>query len=135
MVTTAVDQTLSCTIGDLDANHPVYVTWTAPDGGAVTKSSIGKDYEINDGEVDKAGFQHANLTIKEAKMREFSGQTSFAYMCSVRSVQYTPSPKSDITVPADILKLSKYSIKKAMTDPYPKWRGSIFSPFQLQSFF
>ncbi|XP_063685965.1 uncharacterized protein LOC134819758 [Bolinopsis microptera] len=119
LVTTAVDQTLSCTIGDLDANHPVYVTWTEPDGGAVSKSSIGEYYEIDDGEVDKAGIQHATLTIKEAKMREFSGQTSFVYTCSVRSVQYNtlePSPSSDIVVSADILTLNVEPVSSQVED-------------------
>ena len=107
-VTTAVDQTLTCTIGELDnSGTPVTVTWTDPSNGAV---SDGSDYVLAQGTVDGSGVQNAELTIKAGKLASFSGQASFTYKCSVG---YSGSPASaPIDVVANVLTFGKSNLSK-----------------------
>ena len=99
-VTTAVDQTLTCVIEELDTNGtPVTVTWEDPTDTLVGDSDT-TNYVLSQGEV-QSGVQNAELTVKAAKLASFSGQSSFTYKCSV---QYSGSPaSSDIDVVANVL--------------------------------
>ena len=99
-VTTAVDQTLTCVIEELDTNGtPVTVTWKDPTDTVVGDSDT-TNFVLSQGEV-QSGVQNAELTVKAAKLASFSGQSSFTYKCSV---QYSGSPaSSDIDVVANVL--------------------------------
>ena len=104
-VTTAVDQTLTCTINGLTANGAAAtVEWKDPNGKKVADDM---DYEINNGRPDSSGTQSAELTIKAAKLdRDFASETSFTYTCSVKSGLYTNSPSSpQFEIVAEVLKL------------------------------
>ena len=93
-VTTAVDQTLTCRISELDASgSPVIVTWTDPDGIAVQESDT-TNYGLVQGTVNSDGIQSALLTIKTPKLVEFAEVGSFTYKCSVKSSLYPDSPSS-----------------------------------------
>ncbi|KAL5250884.1 hypothetical protein ACHWQZ_G016582 [Mnemiopsis leidyi] len=100
-VTTAVDQTLTCTIGELDASGtPVTVTWKDSSDATVSNSDT-SNYVLVEGTVDGSGEQNAVLTIKSAKLASYSAQASFTYKCSV---QYSGSPAStEIDVVANVL--------------------------------
>ena len=108
-MTTAVDQTLTCTIGELDANGAaVTVSWKDPSGNVVSASDI-PNYELTPGAVDGSGVQNAELKIKAQKMGTFSSQTTFTYKCSVTSSQYPGSPASeDVDVVANVLTFGKF---------------------------
>ena len=96
-VTTAVEQTLTCIISELDANGtPVTVTWRDPDDNAVSEADT-SNYSLFPGTVDSNGVQNARLTIAALKLAEFSGLTTFTYKCSA---QYSGSPASP---PADVV--------------------------------
>ena len=104
-VTTAVDQTLTCTINGLTANGAAAtVEWKDPNGKKVTDDM---DYDINNGRPDSSGTQSAELTIKAAKLdQDFASETSFTYTCSVKSGLYTNSPSSpQFEIVAEVLKL------------------------------
>ncbi|XP_063690850.1 uncharacterized protein LOC134823350 [Bolinopsis microptera] len=93
-VTTDADQTLTCTIEDLDANQAaVAVTWKDPNEAEVADSDT-TNYVLIPGTVDGEGIQNAQLTIKQAKMAAYAEETSFTYKCSVTSSQYSDSPSS-----------------------------------------
>ena len=114
-VTTAVDQTLTCTIGELDVGGtPVNVVWKDPDGLTVSVSDT-TNYVISQGRVDGTGIQLAELTIKAAKLADFAAVSSFTYKCSVTSSQYANSPaSSDVNVVAKVLELGKIQTKAAI---------------------
>ena len=99
-VTTAVDQTLTCVIEELDTNGtPVTVTWKDPTDTVVEDSDT-TNYVLSQGEV-QSGVQNAELTVKAVRLASFSGQSSFTYKCSV---QYSGSPaSSNIDVVANVL--------------------------------
>ena len=105
-ITTAVDQTLTCNIGGLDANGtPATVTWKDNAGTEVEESDT-SNYGLDHGLVDGSGNQVAVLTIKAAKLAAFVSLSSVTYTCSVKSSQYTDSPASeDLDVIAHILKI------------------------------
>ena len=106
-MTTAVDQTLTCSIGGLTANGAAAtVVWKDPDGTTVTDDD---DYDISNGTPDGSGAQSAELTIRAAKLKiAFSGKTSLTYKCAVKSGLYTDSPaSSDVDVVANIAKFGK----------------------------
>ena len=104
-MTTDVDQTLTCKIGELDDSHPVTVAWKDPDDAAVSDSDT-NNYGLSQGEVDGSGNQEAVLTIKPAKLLSFGSDSTFTYKCSVTSSQYSDSPaSSEIDVVANVLKL------------------------------
>ena len=109
MVTTAVDQTLTCTIGELDVigGTLVNVVWKDPDDLTVSVSDT-TNYVVSQGRVDGTGIQLAELTIKAAKLADFAAESSFTYKCSVTSSQYADSPaSSDVNVVAKVLELGK----------------------------
>ena len=108
MVTTAVDQTLTCSIGELDVGGtPVNVVWKDPDGLTVSVSDT-TNYVVSQGRVDGTGIQLAELTIKAVKLADFAAESSFTYKCSVTSAQYADSPAStDVNVVAKVLELGK----------------------------
>ena len=108
-MTTAVDQTLTCTIGELDANgDAVTVTWKDPSGNVVSASDT-PNYELTPGTVDGSGVQNAELKIKAGKLADFSSQSTFTYKCSVTSSQYPGSPASaDVDVVANVLTFGKF---------------------------
>ena len=96
-VTTAVEQTLTCIIGELDANGtPVTVKWRDPDDNKVSEADS-SNYSLFPGAVDSNGVQNAKLTITALKLAEFSSLTTFTHKCSV---QYSGSPAS---LPADVV--------------------------------
>ena len=104
-ITLAVEQTLACNIGDLDASKPVTVTWTESDGKAVAN---GDDYSIAQGTVDGSGNQISVLTIKTAKLKTFTSPSSVTYKCSVKSSLYATSPTSaNVDVVGNVLKFGK----------------------------
>ncbi|XP_063683571.1 uncharacterized protein LOC134818085 [Bolinopsis microptera] len=113
LVTTAVDQTLTCTIGELDVGGtPVNVVWKNPDGLTVSVSDT-TNYLVSQGTVNSAGIQLAELTIKAAKLPAFVDQPTFTYKCSVSSSQYTESPASTaVDVVANILKMEVNAVNK-----------------------
>ena len=111
-ITTAVDQTLTCTIGGLDANSgtPATVTWK-DNVGDVVEISDTQNYGLEQGSVDGSGNQVAELTIKAAKLAAFTSLSSVTYKCSVKSGQYADSPTSDyVDIVANILKLGECNI-------------------------
>ena len=104
-----MEQTLTCTIGGLDASHPVEVVWEDPDSGTVSDTDTG-NYSVAQGSVDADGIQNAVLTIKPVKLTSLvsGGSTSFTYTCSVKSTQYGSSPASDaVDVVANVLSLGR----------------------------
>ena len=106
-VTTAVDQTLTCTIGDLDGKA-VTVTWKDPSDKPVSAGDT-TNYALDPGTVDGTGKQDAVLTVRTNKLSSFT--TSFTYQCSVTSSQYPGSPSSnEVAVKANILTLGKSSL-------------------------
>ena len=101
-ITTTKDETLTCTIGELDASGTaVTVSWKDPEGGAVSESDT-TNYELTEGTVSSEGIQLAELVIKSAKLAGFSDQDSVTYTCSVRSSLYPDSPVVDHAVVAKI---------------------------------
>ncbi|XP_063675242.1 uncharacterized protein LOC134811997 [Bolinopsis microptera] len=112
-INTAVDQTLTCNIGGLDASGtPATVTWK-DNAGAEVETSDTSNYGLEQGSVDGSGNQVAVLTIKTAKLAAFASPSSVTYKCSVKSSQYTNSPASEeVDVIADILKLEFESVNK-----------------------
>ena len=104
-ITLAVEQTLACNIGDLDASQPVTVTWAESAG---TPVADGDDYSIAQGTVDGSGNQISVLTIKTAKLKTFTSPSSVTYKCSVKSSLYATSPASaNVDVVGNVLKFGK----------------------------
>ena len=101
-VTTAIDQTITCTISELTVTpdtYPATVTWKSPEG--VIISSDNEDYTLNPGTPSSFGVQSAKLTIKPGVLKELEPRSVF--QCSVRSGEYPQSPDSpffdvDVTV-------------------------------------
>ena len=86
------DQTLTCTIGDLDDGQEVTVTWRkTADGDALLND--GTNYDIVQGTVSAGGIQNSVLTIKTPILDTLSGPT-FTYKCSATSSQYPESAES-----------------------------------------
>jgi hypothetical protein len=106
-VTTAVDQTLTCSIRGLDLRGtPATVSWKDPSGATVIESDT-ESYTLDQGKINSEGIQSAVLTIKKAKLEAaFLGKGSFTYKCSVKSSLYPDSPAaSDLEAVATILTL------------------------------
>ena len=100
-----MDQTLTCTIGDLEQTHPVIVSWEDPDGNAVLETD-NTNYSFSQGTVSNDGIQSATLTIKTPKLTNFADQESFAYKCLVTSSLYPESsPVVEHEVMATVLTL------------------------------
>ena len=109
-VTTAVEQTLTCTVRELDVTaDPVTITWKDPTGAEVEESDT-TNYAVNQGAIDDSGVQNAVLTIKPAKLTSFSSQATFTYKCAVKSSQYPTSPaSSEIDVVANVLTFGEFT--------------------------
>ena len=117
-VTTAVDQTLTCTIRGLTANGgAATVVWEDPDGVTVADNA---EYDVSNGTPDSSGTQTAELTIKAAKLTsDFANESSFTYKCAVKSSLYPNSPTTtDIDVVANVLKLGNRRISKLVNMVY-----------------
>ena len=106
-------QILTCNIGGLDPNGtPATVTWKDNDDAEVLIGDTA-NYGFSRGSVDGNGNQVAELTIKAAKLADFTSLSSVTYKCSVKSGQYTDSPASgDINVTATILTLGEPTISR-----------------------
>ena len=105
LVTVSVEQTLTCTISELDLNGEVVVTWRETSGG--TPLINDDNYGIEQGTVNATGIQDSVLTIKAAKMSTLSGP-SFTYKCSARSGQYPTSAEStELDVVANVATFGK----------------------------
>ena len=92
-VTTAIDQTLTCSIEGLTVSpkkYPVSVTWKDPDGTEILPDNA--NYVIKAGTLDDSGTQLAELTIKPVQLRKLASLSTF--QCSVQSGQYPSSPRT-----------------------------------------
>ena len=92
LVLDGTEQTLTCTIGDLDDGQEVVVTWRETTNG-VNLDIDGTNYGVVQGTVDASGNQDSILTIKQNKITTLSG-SSFTYKCSATSSQYPESSES-----------------------------------------
>ena len=89
--TTAVDQTLTCNIGDV--TQAVDVTWKNSDGGDVTNDVGG--YTITKGTVAAEGnTQASTLTITAATLASLTTSSPLTWKCAAKSTLYTDSAKS-----------------------------------------
>ena len=103
-ITTAIDQTLTCTIEGLSPSATATtVIWRDPEGNTVVDN---EGYDLTQGTVDSHGSQIAVLTVKAAALASFIGKSSLTYKCSVRSGLFPDSPSSSyLDVVATILTL------------------------------
>ena len=88
--TTAVDQTLTCNIGDV--TQAVDVTWKDQDGGDITHNQGG--YTINKGTVNGSNVQVSTLTIAAATLGALDTSSPLTWKCAARSKLYPDSEKS-----------------------------------------
>lgn len=113
-ITTAVDQTLTCLIGELTVTpekQPVSVRWKDPEGNIIL--STNENYVTSPGTLDSSGTQSALLTIKPEQSRKLA--TSSIYQCSVKSRQYPDSPDTEFI---DLKVTVKKSIGKYFSFPF-----------------
>ena len=105
--TTAVDQTLTCNIGDV--TQAVDVTWKNSDGGDVTNDVGG--YTITKGTVAAEGnTQASTLTITAATLGALAETSSpLTWKCAAKSTLYPDSAKSaDSNVVVTFLTYGKF---------------------------
>ena len=89
--TTAVDQTLTCNIGDV--TQAVDVTWKNNADGDVTSGAGG--YTITKGTVDENYIQASTLTITAATLGGLADTSSpLTWKCAAKSTLYPNSVKS-----------------------------------------
>ena len=88
--TTAVDQTLTCNIGDV--TQAVDVTWKDKDGGDITHNQGG--YTINKGTGNGSNIQVSTLTIAATKLGALDTSAPLTWKCAVKSTLYPDSGKS-----------------------------------------
>ena len=88
--TTAVDQTLTCNIGDV--TQAVDVTWKDKDDKDITHNQGG--YTINKGTVDGSNVQVSILTISAAKLGALDTSSPLTWKCAAKSTLYPHSEKS-----------------------------------------
>ena len=69
------------------------MTWKDPNEANVLDSDTA-NYVLTPGTVDNDGNQDSMLTIKQIRIKEYAGDSSFTYKCSVTSSQYLDSPLS-----------------------------------------
>ena len=86
--TTAVAQTLTCIIGDVDT--VVDVSWKDKDESLITNEQAG--YTINPGTVTDTNIQEATLTISPDILGDLGSPVN--YTCAAKSVQYPESAVS-----------------------------------------
>ena len=88
--TTAVDQTLTCNIGDV--TQAVDVTWKDNDGEDITDGVGG--YSITKGTVDGSNVQTSTLNIAAATLGTLDTSSPLTWKCAARSTLYPDSEKS-----------------------------------------
>ena len=88
--TTAVDQTLTCNIGDV--TQAVDVTWKNNDGEDITDGVGG--YTITKGTVDGSNVQTSTLKIAAATLDTLDTSSPLTWKCAARSTLYPDSEKS-----------------------------------------
>ena len=88
--TTAVDQTLTCNIGDV--TQAVNVTWKDKDGADITHNQGG--YTINKGTVNGSNVQVSTLTIAAATLGALDTSSPLTWKCAAKSTLYPDSEKS-----------------------------------------
>ena len=88
--TTAVDQTLTCNIGDV--TQAVEVSWKDHDGNDIADGVGG--YTISKGTVDGSNVQVSTLTIAAATLGALDTSSSLIWKCAAKSTLYPDSEKS-----------------------------------------
>ena len=88
--TTAVDQTLTCNIGDV--TQAVDVTWKNNDGEDITDGVGG--YTITKGTVDGSNVQTSTLKITATTLDTLDTSSPLTWKCAARSTLYPDSEKS-----------------------------------------
>ena len=88
--TTAVDQTLTCNIGDV--TQAVDVIWKNNDGEDITDGVGG--YTITKGTVDGSNVQTSTLKITAATLDTLDTSSPLTWKCAARSTLYLDSEKS-----------------------------------------
>ena len=103
--TTAVDQTLTCNIGDV--TQAVDVTWTDKDDQDITHNQGG--YTFNKGTVNGSNVQVSTLTIAAATLGALDTSSPLTWKCAVKSTLYPDSEKSTYSdVVVSFLKFGKF---------------------------
>ena len=102
--TSAVEQTLSCKVGDvLDA---VYFTWMDTDDNEI--GDLTEGYTINQGTVNGNNQQTSTLTISAARLGALDTSSPLTWKCAAQSLQFPESAKSaDSEVVVTFLVLGK----------------------------
>ena len=88
--TTAVDQTLTCNIGDV--TQAVHVTWKNNDDEDITDGVGG--YTITKGTVDGSNVQTSTLKIAATTLDTLDTSSPLTWKCAARSMLYPDSEKS-----------------------------------------
>ena len=88
--TTAVDQTLTCKIGDV--TQAVDVTWKDKDNKDMTHNQRG--YSFNKGTVDSSNVQVSTLTVTAAMLGTLDISSPLTWKCAAKSTLYRKSEKS-----------------------------------------
>ena len=88
--TTAVDQTLTCNIGDV--TQAFDVTWKDKDGVDITHNQGG--CTINKGTVDGSNVQVSTLTIAAVTLGALDTSSPLTWKCAAKSTLYPDSEKS-----------------------------------------
>ena len=103
--TTAVDQTLTCNIGDV--TQAVDVTWKNNADGDITSGAGG--YTITKGTVDGNNVQESTLTITAATLGALTTSSPLTWKCAAKSTLYSDSAKStDSNVVVTFLTYGKF---------------------------
>ena len=103
VITNAVEQTLACSMSDVDAAKELVVTWTKEDGSALPAGVTSVA-----GSVDAGGVQKSVLTISAEAAKSMPRGKDVTYKCSAKSSQFASSPKSPaVDVVGSVLDLSK----------------------------
>ena len=88
--TTAVDQTLTCNIGDV--TQAVDVTWKDNDVKDITHNQGW--YTINEGTVNGSNVQVSTLTIAAATLGALDTSSPLTWKCAAKSTLYPDSENS-----------------------------------------
>ena len=88
--TTAVDQTLTCNIGDV--TQAVDVTWKDENDKDITHNQ--REYTINKGTVNGSNVQVSTLTIAAATLGALDTSSPLTWKCAAKSTLYPDSEKS-----------------------------------------
>ena len=88
--TSAVDQTLSCKVGNV--TDAVYFTWKDTDDNDI--GDLTEGYSINQGTVDDNNEQTSTLTISVAILGALDTSSPLTWKCAAQSLQFPESAKS-----------------------------------------